>query len=401
MSYELVSIYAIISNITIDQLLRKHQRWHMRHKVIINEFYRQEEQLLMDNEIAVNKQATLILLIIGAGFIPFVFLLRFLGFFIFDIEDGLVPLITTAIVFIIPSIFGAFNCYLNHWFKYIIVVAVTLGIPSVYIEFDYMMLMLWIMPILTSCLYFNKRLNTISLLFTILVLGFTSYYRSYQRLIDGLISERIGGFFKDFLVSFTTYTLLTCVMFIFIHAITKKTNDLIYDMIKSKQYEKMSITDGLTGVFNYRYLMGVLERNKLEFDRDGTPFTIAVFDLDHFKQINETYGHLVGDNALIQICSCLQKNIRKNDIVGRYGGEEFVVIFPNTTMNDAYLIAERCREAISTTTIQNLTFHLTVSGGIQEYTGGLISDMLNIADKKLYSAKDAGRNKVETKFTQD
>lgn len=367
----------------------------MRQHVMINEFYLQEEQLLMENEIAVNKQATWILFIIGAIVIPLVFVMRNLGFFIFNNEEGLIPLFTTSIIFLVPSVFGLFKYYRKPWFKYIIVVAVTLGIPSVYIEFDYMMLMLWMMPILTSCLYFNKRFNYFALTFNILALGFTSYYRSYLRFNQGLISERIGSLFKDFLVSFTTYALITCALFIFIHAITKKTNNLLYDVIRSKQYEKMSKTDGLTGVFNHRYLMDTLERNKLDYDRDGTPFSIVVFDVDHFKKINDTYGHLVGDQVLIEICTCLKENIRKSDVLGRYGGEEFIVIFPNTTIDEAYSIAERCREAISTIMIENITIKLSVSGGMQEYSGGLISDMLKMADKKMYFAKNTGRNRVE------
>lgn len=367
----------------------------MRQKVFIQEFFKQEEQLLAENEIAVNKQSTFILFIIGTFFVPFVFLLRYLGFFIFTIEEGLIPLVTTALILVLPALIAVFNCYTKFWFKYIIVAAVTLCIPSIYIAFDYMMLMLWIMPILTSCLYFNKRLNSVSLLFNILVLGLTSYYRSYQRLIDGLISARIGGLYKDFIVSFTTYTLIMCILFIFIYSITKKTNDFLFQMIKTKQYEKMSTMDGLTGLFNYRYLITTLERSKLEFERDGTPFTIIVFDVDHFKQINDNYGHLVGDQALIKISACLKENIREKDILGRYGGEEFIIVFPNTTAEVAYTISEKCRVAVSTIVIENTNLQMTISGGVEEFKGGLISDMINKADMKMYFAKDTGRNKVE------
>lgn len=360
----------------------------------------QELQLLMENEIEINRQATRILFIFGVVFIPIVFALRFLGFFIFYIDEGFMPLVITAVILIIPALLSAFNSITKPWYKYFVVASVTLCLPSIYVAFDYMVLMLWIMPILTSCLYFNKRFNVFTLLLTITVLGFTSYYRSYQRMLDGLIGARIGGLYKDFLVSFTTYTLLICILFIFITAITKKANELLYDMIKSKQYEKMSIMDGLTGIFNYRYLVTTLERNKGDFDRSKTPFTIIVFDVDHFKQINDTYGHLVGDEALIQISNCLKSNVRENDIVGRYGGEEFIIIFPNTTSSDAYMIAERCREAISKITIEDYNMKLTVSGGIQEYIGGPIAEMINNADKKMYYAKSTGRNKVETMYTQ-
>ncbi len=372
----------------------------MRQKVLINEFYKQEEQLLLDNEYAVNRQSAFISFIIGGFIIPFIFLLRSLGFFLFTNEEGLIHLIISAIVLVTPSIIGLFKGYKKPWFKYVIVSAVTLCIPSMYIAFDYMMLMLWVMPILTSCLYFNKHLNIISLLFDILILGLTSYYRSAQRLADGLIGARIGGLFKDFLVSFTTYTLLLSVLFIFIYMITKKSTTLLYEMIKSKQYEKMSIMDGLTGTFNYRFVVTSLERCKLEYERDGTPFSIIVFDVDHFKRINDAYGHLIGDKALIQICETLKENIREKDILGRYGGEEFIIVFPNTSSKDAYLISELCREAISHIVVANTNIQLTVSGGIQEYKGGLISDLINKADMKMYFAKNAGRNKVEMIHSQ-
>lgn len=372
----------------------------MKQRMNSKEVQTQELQLLMENEAEVNRQATRILFVFGVVFIPFVFLLRFLGFFIFYIDDGLIPLIITALILIVPEVLSIFNSFTKSWYKYIVVAAMTLCLPSIYLAFDYMVLMLWVVPILTSCLYFNKRFNAFTLMFTITVLGFTSYYRSYKRMLDGLISERIGGLFKDFLVSYTTYTLLTCVLFIFIAAITKKANVLLYDMIKSKQYERMSIMDGLTGIFNYRYLITALERNKLEFDRSKTPFSIIVFDVDHFKHINDTYGHIIGDQALIQISNCLKNSVRENDIVGRYGGEEFIVVFPKTTSDDAYMISERCREAISKITIEDFNLKLTVSGGIQEYTGGSISEMINRADMKMYYAKSTGRNKVETICTQ-
>lgn len=373
----------------------------MKNEFLIQEVYQQEEHLLIQNEIAINRQATWILLVIGLGVIPFVFLLQYLGFFIFYIEDGIVPLTISAIALLVPALFGLFKSFNKPWFKYIIVIAVTLCIPSVYLEFDYMMLMLWIMPILTSCLYFNKRLNYISLFLTIIVLGVTSYYRSYQRLIDGLINARIGGLFKDFLVSFTTYTLITCILFIFIRSITKKANDLLYEMINAKQFEKMSIVDGLTGIFNYRYIMTALEKNKLEFERNGTPFTIIMFDVDFFKQINDTHGHLVGDQALIHICSFLKENIREKDIVGRYGGEEFIIIFPSTKVEMAYIIAERCRKAIKSISIENTNIQLSVSGGIQEYTGESIPELIKEADQKMYFAKNAGRNRVEPQYKQN
>lgn len=372
----------------------------MTQKGLVKEVFKQEQLLLMENESAVNRHAAFILLLIGAVFVPLVFLLRYLGFFLFPIEEGLVPLMTTAAVLLIPSVLGVINGYTKPWYKYIIVASVTFCIPSLYIEFDYMMLMLWIMPGLMSCLYFDKRLNKISLLLTLLVLGLTSYYRSYHRLIEGLIGAEIGGLFKDFIVSYTTYALLTSVLFIFIRAITKKANELLNEMITSKKYEKMSVTDGLTGVFNYRHIMDVLEKNRLEYERNGTPFTIIVFDVDHFKRINDTYGHLVGDKALVLISTSLEDNIRENDIVGRYGGEEFIVVFPDTDLHAAYAIAERCREVISAIVVENTSIQLTVSGGIQEYKGGLISDMINNADMKMFYAKGAGRNKVETHFTQ-
>ncbi|MBC7960474.1 MAG: GGDEF domain-containing protein, partial [Vallitaleaceae bacterium] len=279
----------------------------MTQKILADEAKHQEKYLLFENEYEVNREVTFTLRIIGAGIVPLIFLLKFLGFFLFTIEEGLIPLVTTGIILLIPSIFGAFSLYKKPWFKYIVVICVTLSIPNMYIEFDYMMLILWVMPILASCLYFNKRFNLMSLGFNIFVLGVTSYYRSSQRMMDGLITDRIGSLYKDFLVSFTTYTLLTIVMFLFISSITKKANRLLYEMIQFKHYEKISIVDALTGIYNYRYLLLTIEKNKAEYEKSGTPFSIIVFDADHFKYINDNYGHLVGDKALIQICNCLKE----------------------------------------------------------------------------------------------
>ena len=157
-------------------------------------------------------------------------------------------------------------------------------------------------------------------------------------------------------------------------------------IIRNKKIEKDAMYDELTGILNRR---GVYER--LKDEKGGS---ILFFDIDHFKNINDTYGHEFGDYVLKELGKILKSSFRKSDIVGRWGGEEFIVILPHTTYNDALKIAEKLRR-----TIENHDFKgkkVTVSIGITEYKGDL-EENLKKADEALYEAKNSGRNQIKGK----
>lgn len=161
---------------------------------------------------------------------------------------------------------------------------------------------------------------------------------------------------------------------------------------------ELSRRDALTGAWNRGYLNELLSREVALAERTGQPLAIVVADLDLFKLINDEYGHAAGDQALIQAAGKLSSGIREVDHLGRYGGEEFVLILPNCDEESARVIAERCRSALSSEPVKTDTAELSLTGsfGVAAARGTSIDshDLFRRADQALYQAKDAGRNQV-------
>lgn len=172
----------------------------------------------------------------------------------------------------------------------------------------------------------------------------------------------------------------------------------LVDVSQLKAYQNelhlASITDALTGLYNRRYLFLRLSEEIERAARGPYRFSIALLDLDHFKQVNDTFGHGIGDDVLTRAASALRDSIRASDLAGRYGGEEFLVILPNTGTAEAMDIAERIRTAIKALSWPELGLRLTLSGGVCGYDGGEIDGLLECADKRLYAAKAAGRDQI-------
>ncbi|NWG76362.1 MAG: diguanylate cyclase, partial [Rubrivivax sp.] len=164
------------------------------------------------------------------------------------------------------------------------------------------------------------------------------------------------------------------------------------------QLREQAIRDPLTGAFNRRYLMETLERELARAARDHDPLSLVMIDLDHFKVVNDTYGHLAGDWALQYLVQLIERKTRKSDIVCRYGGEEFVVLLPQTSLADAMRRAEEWRAALQNSPAQfsNETIAFTISMGVASNNPlELTSDrLLSLADQALYAAKQGGRNRV-------
>ncbi|MBD3246662.1 MAG: diguanylate cyclase [Candidatus Omnitrophica bacterium] len=165
-----------------------------------------------------------------------------------------------------------------------------------------------------------------------------------------------------------------------------------------ERLQKLSIVDSLTHVYNRRYVMS---RFAEEFDR-AKNFNLRVsflmVDIDHFKKVNDTYGHLVGDVVLVEIAKIIRSNVRTIDFVARYGGEEFCMVLPETDKAGAIMVAERVRAQVSATRIKAFDERITVSVsvGVSSYPQNtLYQDVLiETADKALYQAKSLGRNRV-------
>jgi len=175
---------------------------------------------------------------------------------------------------------------------------------------------------------------------------------------------------------------------------------LFEKVVKEKEYLKeMAVRDHLTSLYNHNFFYSRLDEEFERAVRYETPLSLIMMDIDNFKQINDTYGHRVGDLVLKEISATIRRCVRKTDVVARYGGEEFAVILPHTLQKGALEEAERLREAIASSAYAGLVNHrVTVSVGVASYPqkGAMNSgDLVNHADDALYEAKRDGKNCVK------
>lgn len=170
--------------------------------------------------------------------------------------------------------------------------------------------------------------------------------------------------------------------------------DITEITMKSKQFEIKATYDNLTKIYNRSKFNELIEIEYKKAQDYQEPLCFAMLDIDHFKMVNDVYGHMVGDETLITFASTINKLIRDEDIFARWGGEEFTLLLPSTDITEAHLIVEELREAI-----ENVTFKLvgqkTCSIGLTQFNeNDTIKDVIIRADDALYKAKESGRNKV-------
>ncbi len=164
----------------------------------------------------------------------------------------------------------------------------------------------------------------------------------------------------------------------------------------SKELEVLSITDGLTGLYNRHHFEQALESEMARARRYQSDLALLLLDIDHFKTINDTHGHQVGDQVLVQMAAALQERVRETDIAGRWGGEEFVIILPNADLAHANTFAESLRQRIHDITFADAQ-RITVSIGVAAWqVEDSVDTLFGKADRALYLAKDQGRNRVIT-----
>jgi diguanylate cyclase (GGDEF)-like protein len=187
--------------------------------------------------------------------------------------------------------------------------------------------------------------------------------------------------------------------FVFLLLLTDRT--LHFWRQRENTIRELSRTDALTGIPNRRSIMEVLEKEVARTRRHGPPLSVVLLDLDHFKKINDTWGHPTGDKVLQEAARVLRESMRQCDVVGRYGGEEFLMVLPDTTPEGAAALLERCRAALATTLIRaetGKTFHISASFGVvcnQQDMNRDVATLIKAADEALYRAKENGRNRVE------
>lgn len=169
---------------------------------------------------------------------------------------------------------------------------------------------------------------------------------------------------------------------------------------KNKELEQLSISDGLTNLFNHRHIQEMVHEEYERARRTGEPLSVVMFDFDHFKRVNDEHGHQVGDRVLQEMADILRKTAREIDKLGRYGGEEFIALLPETDPDNATVFAERVRERVARHPFDvggGESINLTISAGTATYPcPGVYNPktLVQRADQALYDAKDAGRNRV-------
>lgn len=171
----------------------------------------------------------------------------------------------------------------------------------------------------------------------------------------------------------------------------KRSNELLLEL---------SNTDHLTGMYNRRYLMDAMEKELQRCMRKGGNLSVVILDIDHFKKVNDTYGHLQGDIVLQKVALQLQKELRNYDVAARYGGEEFIAFLPDSSLKEAAYVADRIRTAIQTIKFGGplAPLTLTASIGVAAFSTpscATVDAIIKQADDALYRAKNNGRNRVE------
>lgn len=190
-----------------------------------------------------------------------------------------------------------------------------------------------------------------------------------------------------------------------VNADLKKNNNALQKALQ--KISTMATVDELTGCHNRRFLMEFLANEKARADRTLISFSVAIIDLDYFKRINDSYGHIAGDAVLKQVVDVIRQHVRATDCFARFGGEEFATVYTSTELEEAQQSAERLRQQLSVTPIscESFSIYTSCSIGIAEYRyAESIADLLRRADQGLYIAKSSGRDRViamsRDQFTQ-
>ena len=179
----------------------------------------------------------------------------------------------------------------------------------------------------------------------------------------------------------------------------------VTDLVRhAEKLERLATTDEMTGICNRRHFLTLAETEWRRFQQDGEPFALLILDVDLFKSINDRFGHNVGDAVIRSVAGICHDEKREADILARIGGEEFVLLLPNTRRNEAIGFAEKLRQRVETELFvhDGESVRLTISIGVAEAEANMagISDVMKCADQALYDAKRGGRNRVESRQRQ-
>lgn len=243
--------------------------------------------------------------------------------------------------------------------------------------------------------------------------------------ISGVLVPLIGAPYRIALDLTIVLILIFIVVFFFIRALKNALADAQREMFKrlrmevereelisqlsdevterknaQEELQKLVVTDFLTGLFNRRHFFAIAKKEFSKVVRYDVSLSVMIFDIDFFKDVNDTYGHHAGDEVLIQLGELLNRTIRKPDIPARYGGEEFIVLFPETDCTSAQMAAERIWKLVEDTPVEfdDQEIRITISAGVAGTNNSnhikTLDELISKADQALYKAKQTGRNRV-------
>lgn len=174
--------------------------------------------------------------------------------------------------------------------------------------------------------------------------------------------------------------------------VEKRTEELVS---KNHMLDEMVKKDSLTGLYNHKTIYEKLYEASLKEKNRKTGLCIAMIDIDYFKEVNDRFGHQIGDQVLVRVCRLIEENMRDNDILGRYGGEEFMIVLSETSLSQAFIVLERIRKAVAAYRFGEESLGVTISVGCVQFRQGESMDsLIGLADRRLYAAKNGGRNQV-------
>lgn len=209
--------------------------------------------------------------------------------------------------------------------------------------------------------------------------------------------EEVGNVLKVTLIATAITITLGIILFILFFRLVTGIED---ELTKHQQaLRRIATNDGLTGIYNRRSFDALIAKEFERAERYGRELSLLIIDIDHFKQVNDTFGHVAGDDVLKELAGRLSSQLRSNDYLARYGGEEFVIILPEAPTKMAHLFAERIREDAGEREYQvggDLTTEITLSIGVSSFPAPAVTlkELIHYADSALYEAKETGRNRV-------
>lgn len=276
--------------------------------------------------------------------------------------------------------------------------------------------LLWATTFSLIAIYFLNDLRDVILIFYFAMLSFGFFrFRAYQFILCGsfavvgylivivllLINEPLRINYSHEILRFISFTVATLIIVYTGSAISRLRIEFRQKNIELaaavELNTKLATTDDLTGLYTRRYFMEVLDQQKALSERDGSDFVICFADLDHFKHVNDGFGHHTGDMVLQIFSDIIRSSIREVDYAARFGGEEFVLLLVNTDIEQSLNVSERIREALEEFNFSDIApaLNVTVSIGLSNYKAyNSLQETLMSADNRMYRAKELGRNRV-------